>query len=121
MRPAELVLVAGPNGSGKSTVVDAYIQQRFPLWPKLNADRVARALAEAEEEQASTAAPAQILEAARLIDTTAQCLALLHEPFVLETVLSSDKYRPLVSAARRAGLIFRLVYVTTCDPLAKRG
>jgi predicted ABC-type ATPase len=94
--------------------VDAYIQQRFPLWPKLNADRVARALV--EEEQATTAAPPQVLEAARLVDTTAQCLTLLREPFVLETVLSSDKYRSLVPAARRAGLIFRLVYVTTMHP-----
>lgn len=36
-RPAELVLVAGPNGSGKTTIAEAYIQPRFPLWPKLNA------------------------------------------------------------------------------------
>jgi predicted ABC-type ATPase len=83
MRPAELVLVAGPNGSGKSTVVDAYIQQRFPLWPKLNADRVARALL---EEQARAASPQTSLEAASLVDATARCLALLQEPFVLETV-----------------------------------
>lgn len=43
-RPAELVLVAVPNGSGKSSVADIYIEARFPLWPKLNADRVLLAL-----------------------------------------------------------------------------
>ncbi len=43
------------------------------------------------------------------------CLATLREPFVLETVLSSDKYKSLVPVARRMGLIFRLVYVTTAS------
>src|SRR5262249_3309258 len=110
MRPAELVLVAGPNGSGKSTLVDSYVEQRFPLWPQLNADRVALALM---GNPGATASLQQALEAANLVDATAQCLALLREPFVLETVLASDKYRSLVPIARRAGLIFRLVYVTT--------
>lgn len=105
--------MAGPNGSGKSTIVDPYIQERFPVWPKLNADRVVLALA---EERAATASPALSLEAANLVDTTARCLMLHRQPFVLETVLASDKYRALVPAARRGGLIFRLVYVTTDRP-----
>lgn len=109
-RPAELVLVAGPNGSGKSTIAEDYIQRRFPIWPKLTADRLLIAL---EKERALTASPHPAIQAARIVDTTARCLAMLAEPFVLETVLSSDKYRPLVGTARRAGLIFRLVYVTT--------
>ena len=113
-RPAEFVLVAGPNGSGKSTVADIYIQARFPEWPKLNADRVALSLAEEDAEARGSVKLA--LQAARLVDTEASCLVELREPFVLETVLSSDKYCPLVPAARRAGLIFRLVYITTADP-----
>lgn len=36
----ELVLVAGPNGSGKTTVVEAYLADRFPSWPRLNADQL---------------------------------------------------------------------------------
>jgi len=109
----ELVLVAGPNGSGKTTVTDDYIRARFPVWPKLNADRVASILSLLEP-----ASPPRdrSLEAAGLTDQTARCLSLLGQAFVLETVLSSHKYRPLVDAARRLGLIFRLVYVTTLDP-----
>jgi predicted ABC-type ATPase len=108
-RPAELVLVAGPNGSGKTTIAEAYIQPRFPLWPKINADRLLLAL-----ERTSLAVPDRPeIQAAQLVDATATCLALLHEPFVLETVLSSDKYKRLIPIARDVGLIFRLVYVTT--------
>jgi predicted ABC-type ATPase len=113
MRPAEFVLVAGPNGSGKSTVADAYIEIRFPIWPKINADRVNLALS---RERNGPASMEQALEAAKLVDTTAQCLALLKSPFILETVLSSEKYCSLVQTARRNGLIFRLVYITTVHP-----
>lgn len=108
-RPAELVLVAGPNGSGKTTIAEAYIQPRFPVWPKINADRLLLALE--RTGLAVSARPA--IQAAELVDSTATCLALLREPFVLETVLSSDKYKPLIPIARDVGLIFRLVYVTT--------
>jgi predicted ABC-type ATPase len=112
-RPAELVLVAGPNGSGKTTIAETYIQSRFPLWPKINADRLLLALEQANALQAD---PLPVLQAAQMVDITAKCLAVLREPFVLETVLSSDKYKELVSVARRAGLIFRLVFVTTQSP-----
>lgn len=110
MRPAELVLVAGPNGSGKTTIAEAYIQPRFPLWPKLNADRLLLSL---EQAKVLTTDTDPTIQAAKMVDTTAMCLAMLREPFVLETVLSSAKYKPLIPAARHAGLILRLVYVTT--------
>lgn len=112
MRPAELVLVAGPNGSGKTTIAEAYIQPRFPLWPKLNADRLLLAL----QQMVSTIGPHSVLQAAQMVDATAMCLAMLREPFVLETVLSSNKYKQLIPIARQVGLIFRLVYVTTETP-----
>ena len=51
-----------------------------------------------------------------LIDATARGLILLREPLVLETVLASDKYRPLITASQQNGLIFRLVYITTKSP-----
>lgn len=119
-RPAEFVLVAGPNGSGKSTVADDYIQARFPIWPKLNADRVTYALRADPASAAQYAWPPPSappeLQAAMLIDATARGLILLREPLVLETVLASDKYRPLITASQQNGLIFRLVYITTKSP-----
>lgn len=112
-RPAELVLVAGPNGSGKTTITDAYIRARFPIWPKLNADRLLVNLLRADALQMR---PEPGIQAAQIIDTTAHGLSMLAEPFVLETVLSSPKYKPLVTRARTSGLIFRLVYVITESP-----
>jgi len=52
-----------------------------------------------------------------MVDVTARCLTLLRQPFILETVLASDKYRPLLSTATRVELIIRLVYITTEDPV----
>ena len=109
-RPAELVLVAGPNGSGKSTIADTYIEERFPIWPKLNADRLLLGL---KHNKLLNPKPDPAIQAAQMVDTTASGLAVLREPFVLETVLSSPKYERLVWVARRSGLIFRLIYVTT--------
>jgi predicted ABC-type ATPase len=106
----ELVLVAGPNGSGKTTIADSYIAARFPRWPKLNADRLL-----VELTQGDLLAPGvePAIQAAQMIDDAAMALALLGEPFILETVLSSPKYKSLVSVARNNKLVFRLVYVTT--------
>lgn len=115
MSHRELVLVAGPNGSGKSTVTEEYIRDRFPAWPKLNADNVAAALARLEAPPAAD--EAFLKHVAGMTDHAATVLALLETPFVLETVLSSDKYRGLVTTARRLGLVFRLVYVTTRTPV----
>ncbi|MEM9452903.1 MAG: AAA family ATPase [Myxococcota bacterium] len=109
-RPAELVLVAGPNGSGKSTIAESYIEKRFPIWPKLNADQLLIGLGNNELLESE---PHPMLQAARIVDIMAKGLVVLGEPFVLETVLSSPKYEVLVRTARRVGLIFRLVYVTT--------
>ena len=112
-RPAELVLVAGPNGSGKTTIADSYIRTRFPVWPKLNADALLRSLLDTPSLSLSGQ---PLLRAAQMIDTTALCLTLLGQPFVIETVLSSEKYKSLIALARRANLIFRLVYITTESP-----
>lgn len=57
--------------------------------------------------------PPSPLDAARKIDETALTLATLGMPFILETVLSSDKYKPLINLARSREMVFRLVYITT--------
>jgi predicted ABC-type ATPase len=108
----ELVLVAGPNGSGKTTITDSYIADRFPRWPKLNANRL---LLELTRENLLTPGVEPAIQAAQMIDDAAMALALVGEPFILETVLSSAKYKRLVSVARSNKLIFRLVYVTTAS------
>lgn len=103
-------LIAGPNGSGKTTLVQrGVLQNALPSLPRvaLNADAVTALLV-----QAGVARDTANLGAARLIDamaaeTVAQGLAVL-----VETVLSSDKYLPLVETARVAGLRTGLLFVT---------
>ena len=109
-RPKELVLVAGPNGAGKTTIAKTYIASRFPFWPQVNADRVLERL---QSLAPLVPGPAEAIRAAEMVDETVRCLSALGEPAIVETVLSSDKYRSLVTIARRSGLIFRLVYVST--------
>jgi predicted ABC-type ATPase len=113
MAVPELVLVAGPNGSGKTTITEAYLAERFPSWPRLNADQLLVDLLAEWRQSKSTDRPPGPLDAARRIDETAFTLAALGAPFILETVLSSDKYRRLIRVARSHEMVFRLVYVTT--------
>jgi predicted ABC-type ATPase len=113
MAVPELVLVAGPNGSGKTTITQAYLAERFPSWPRLNADQLLAELLAQWQPSESTDHPPGPLDAARRIDETAFTLAALGAPFILETVLSSDKYRRLIHVARSHDMVFRLVYVTT--------
>jgi predicted ABC-type ATPase len=105
-------MVAGPNGSGKTTLVrsGALAALTGPL-PELsfNPDDIARSLREhmhaATEFELVRHAQA---ESDRLVDQAIQA----RRPFLVETVLSSDKFRGRVTRALAAGFRFGLVFVT---------
>jgi len=105
-------MVAGPNGSGKTTLVrsGALAALTGPL-PELsfNPDDMARLL----REQMPAAAEVEIVRRAQAeSDGKVDRAILARRSFLVETVLSSDKFRPRVTEAVAAGFRFGLVFVT---------
>ena len=117
------IIVAGPNGAGKTTIAHlgpGGILRTFLSGNdvrRLNADDRARAL-EAEGQPRSAATN---LIAAQQIDAELEAALTERRSVVVETVLSSNKYRRLVRRARAGDFNIVLVYVCLRSPaLAKR-
>src|SRR3954470_12324159 len=104
-----LVIVAGPNGSGKTTFVRTGALAGTLNVPavSINADDLAR-------EMASGGQPTdeQSLRAARISDARLDAELAAGRSVVVETVLSSDKFKPRITAARAAGYAVILIYVS---------
>jgi predicted ABC-type ATPase len=112
------IIVAGPNGAGKTTIAShgpgGILREFLPggAIERLNADERAR---EAEAAGAARGAAAN-LRAAQEIDAALARAIRDRRSVAVETVLSSDKYRPLLKRARRAGYFIALVYVCLRSP-----
>jgi predicted ABC-type ATPase len=116
-----LWLIAGPNGSGKSSLygshqspiyVDTNIADPAHSFWIINPDLLTQRIRDAEHkglEQAN-------LVAVQRIEAWLKASIDAHQSVGVETVLSTDKYRPLVSAAKRRGFAIRLVYVILSSP-----
>lgn len=104
-----LAIVAGPNGSGKTTLVrnGALDGLVHPSAVCLNADDIARMFAAGGQPSDS-----QSLYAAQVCDRLLDERIGSGNSAVVETVLSSDKYKSRVLAAREAGFQIVLVYVS---------
>lgn len=105
-------IVAGPNGAGKSTFTHDLLAHA-PGLLKLNADERTLAL-----RTANPTAPLRDLnlKAAQEIDAeVADCIAN-GRSFLVETVLSSDKYRDDVLEAKRQGFKISLVFISLHPP-----
>lgn len=115
-------IVAGPNGAGKSSFAGKYLddlQTQFPndIGPgsltKLNADERTLNL----RRQFPNMAQADLnLRAAQEIDAEVVSLITAGRSFVVETVLSSPKYRDDVEAAKANGFQLGLIYVSLHPP-----
>lgn len=114
-------IIAGPNGSGKSTLYgsrrDAIYGNTIisdpdrPFWI-INPDLLASRISHTEGLPADRAN----LEAVIRIEAWLKASIKAHQSIGVETVLSTDKYRRLVRAAKRRGFEFRLVYVILDAP-----
>ena len=105
-------IIAGPNGAGKSTFTNDLLANASDLL-KLNADERTAALRAAD---ANVPQRDLNLQAAREIDAeVVDCIAK-GRSFLVETVLSSDKYRDDVLEAKRQGFKVALVYVSLHPP-----
>lgn len=107
------LIVAGPNGSGKSTVyqnADLEWEGRS-VWI-VNPDLLAARISETEEVPLADAN----LTAVQRIESWAEASIDVHKTIGVETVLSTDKYRRLVSKAKELGFAFWLIYVVLDSP-----
>lgn len=106
--PPRLWIVAGPNGCGKST---AYAQPSISefdgsVWI-INPDLLTAKLREAEQLDQTVAN----LQAVQRIEQWLEHSISVYQTIGVETVLSTDKYRKLVTAAKERGFEIRLIYV----------
>ncbi len=119
MRPV-FWLLAGPNGSGKSTFSRSQIFEALAATPdsdapllRLNPDERARRLRDAEHLLTESEIA---LRAATESDEALDACINQRQSVLVETVLSSDKFRGRVEAAHEKGMEFRLTYVVLRVP-----
>ena len=95
-----LLIVAGPNGSGKTTLVRHGVLSAYLDVPSasINPDEVARELT-----GGGRLTPEISLQAAQTCDARLDAEIAAGRSVTVETVLSSDKLKRRVEAARAAG------------------
>lgn len=104
-------IVAGPNGSGKSTLIRYGVLDRWMTTPlvALSPDDIVLKLRLAHPEWPELS----LLRAAQdQSDKQVATLIASGTGAMVETVLSSDKFKPMVEQAKRSGLQFCFTYVT---------
>jgi len=102
-------IIAGPNGAGKSSFKGPFLERIGQTdIIQLNADEVTASL---RANDATTPQDALNLAAARWIDAKVEELVQARTSFLVETVLSSGKYRDDLEVARAAGFKLGMVYV----------
>lgn len=107
-----LWVFAGPNGSGKSTFYGSTeVVGADPFWI-VNPDLLTNEIAAREELE-------WLVANGKALDRIMQWLEAsieMYRPVGFETVLSSDKYLPLLKRALALGFQLRLFYVALNDP-----
>jgi predicted ABC-type ATPase len=108
-----LWIVAGPNGSGKSSIYQDTDIESFArsVWI-INPDLLTARLQKVEGLELVRAN----LEAVQRIEAWLDASIRAHQTVGVETVLSTDKYRRLVQAAKAVEFEFRLTYVILDSP-----
>lgn len=106
-------IVAGPNGSGKSSAyqdsdIESFARTVWIINPDLLTARirVVEGLAQGDAN----------LAAVQRIETWLEASIRAYQTVGVETVLSTDKYRRLVLAAKALGFEIRLTYVILDSP-----
>lgn len=107
-------LVAGPNGSGKSTLVKSAAVRAITFGAVfVNPDDIALQMAEARHEPLSDDIN---LEAARLVEARVAGLIEAGDDFLVETVLSTEKYLKHIESARGRNYRIGLLFVCSASP-----
>lgn len=109
----KLWIVAGPNGSGKSTLYDTTLIDDFgrSVWI-INPDLLTQRIIDQERLDRQDANR----EAVERIMAWLEASLRTHQTVGVETVLSTDKYRRVVMAARAGGFEICLIFVMLRSP-----
>lgn len=117
MPKPELWIIAGPNGAGKTTFVEIVRSEAgLPENAFINPDAITLSYLREMGIESWKDAPPDVLKAA-FIRAANDAERLLHERVesggiaLIETVLSTRKYRVLVERVRELGGVFNLIYV----------
>jgi predicted ABC-type ATPase len=114
-RPEQPVflIVAGPNGSGKSSVYrDADLEWGGRSIWIVNPDLLAARISDVEGLALREANLAAVVR----IESWLEASISVHKTICVETVLSTDKYRRLVTKAKELGFLVWMVYVILDSP-----
>jgi predicted ABC-type ATPase len=106
-------IVAGPNGSGKSSLygntdIEAFDQSVWIINPDLLTKRI--------QDVEGLALGEANIQAVTRIEVWLDASISAHQTVGVETVLSTAKYRRLVTAAKQRQFQFRLLYVMLSTP-----
>lgn len=109
----KLWIVAGPNGSGKSTLYDTTLIDDFgrSVWI-INPDLLTQRIIDQENLAREEANRESVERIMAWLKTSLRT----HHTVGVETVLSTDKYRPLVEAAKASGFDICVIYVMLRSP-----
>jgi len=109
-----MLLIAGPNGAGKSTFAQIFLDDiGLHNLVRLNADERTLELRKQFPDELQSSLN---LKAAIAVDNdVAECIEA-GRSFVVETVLSSRKYRDDVIKAKAKGFKFGLIYISLYPP-----
>jgi predicted ABC-type ATPase len=121
-RPGELWIVAGPNGAGKTTLVQqGPLRELLPNAAFLNPDDHTLAELRRKGYTGFADAPVEILnhtfrQSAEFTFAELEQRLADGDTVCVETVLSTEKYRPIVERVLKAGGTFFLIYVSLRSP-----
>jgi predicted ABC-type ATPase len=107
-------IIAGPNGAGKSTFTASFLEElSLTDLLRLNADEVTAQLRSRNPNEDQNSLN---LNAARMVDAKVAEYIEAGTSFLVETVLSSGKYRDDLEAAKTAGYKTAMVYISLYPP-----
>jgi predicted ABC-type ATPase len=107
------LIIGGPNGSGKSSAYSQASAEAAGIsFRIINPDRFAARLRDIERLDPGEAN----LQAVQRIEAWLETSILAGHDIGVETVLSTPKYRRLVTLAKRLGYSFHLLYVVLNSP-----
>jgi len=112
----EMWLIAGPNGAGKTTLTREYFSEAISDKAWINPDDTTLLLRNAYKDLLAPPPETANRLGAIISDTRADHMVETGQSFVVETVLSSDKYIKRVLAARDSGFSVSMIYVTLRSP-----